>query len=79
MLLGDWDFNGIVTIQSGEPFTVNEGGNECGTFIAQCRPDQIGDANLPKSQRTVQHWFNTAAFVIQSTPRYGTASRDSER
>jgi hypothetical protein len=78
-LLGDWDFNGIVTIQSGEPFTVNEAGNECGTFIAQCRPNQIADGNLPKSQRTVQHWFNTAAFVIQSTPSYGTASRDDVR
>ena len=78
-LVGDWDFNGIVTIQTGEPFTVNESGNECGTFIAQCRPDQIGNPNLPRGQRTVQQWFNIAAFAIQSTPRYGTAGRDTVR
>jgi hypothetical protein len=32
------------------------------------RPNLIGDPNLPRSQRTVEKWFNTAAFQIQ--PQY---------
>jgi hypothetical protein len=28
------------------------------------RPDIVADANLPKDQRTLQRWFNTAAFTL---------------
>src|SRR5262249_3730378 len=28
------------------------------------RPDRIGDGNLPGSQRTIDHWFDTSAFRV---------------
>jgi len=41
------------------------------------RADAIFPANLPKSERTIQKWFNTAAFVKPDTNRYGTAGRNT--
>ena len=77
----DWDWSGITTIQSGVPLTVNEEGNQCGSFIgSQCRPDQIlPNPNFSHGTGSVQEWFNTAAFAIQPTVRDGTAGRDSVR
>jgi len=37
------------------------------------RPNLIGDPELPKSERTLQRWFNTAAFVAQSQFTAGSA------
>jgi len=77
----DWDFSGITTIQSGQPFTINLENNECGNFIpAACRPDQlVKNPNFSHGQGTVNEWFNTAAFAIQKTVRYGTAGFDGVR
>lgn len=39
------------------------------------RPDQIGDPNLPSSQRSVTGWFDTGAFTAPQTGQYGTAAK----
>jgi hypothetical protein len=45
---------------SGVPGTVTVGSTIPG---GDARPDLVGNPNLPASERTPDHWFNTDAFV----------------
>jgi outer membrane receptor protein involved in Fe transport len=66
-VFGNWQFNGIVTLMSGTPFTVFDPSDvslqgsapEISGFSSN-RPNLIGDPN--SGPRTPQEWFNTAAF-----------------
>ncbi len=65
--LGNWQFNGIFTAQSGTPFTVFDSTDvslqgsapEISGFSSN-RPNLVGNPN--NGPRTPQEWFNTAAF-----------------
>lgn len=61
LILGGWQVGGILNLLGGTPDshsfnqdTTNVGGAN--------RGDVIGDINLPKSQRTIDRWFNTDAI-----------------
>jgi hypothetical protein len=74
--LGGWQLSGIFTAQSGTPFSALM---SCADINAQgnnCRPNRISSGALPSSQQSINEWFNTAAFVIPSTPEYGDAGRN---
>jgi Carboxypeptidase regulatory-like domain len=78
-LLGNWQMGGIITHQSGNPFTVNLAGERSNNglgFIGYARPNLVGDPNLPNDQRTTDRWFNTDAFTLQPTGFLGTAGRN---
>jgi hypothetical protein len=81
-LLADWQVNGIVTVQSGRPFTVallqeldnsNTGRTNLG-FGANDRPTVTGDPSV--SDPTSQRWFNTAAFSLPAYGTFGNAGRN---
>ena len=76
-VLGHWRVNGIVTLQSGAPFTVNivEDRANIGAGPAQ-RPNLTGDPNLPRGQRSFEQWFNTSAFSRQDPLTFGSAPRN---
>jgi len=76
-VFGNWSVNGIMTLQSGAPFTVNviEDRANIGAGPAQ-RPDVIGDPNLPSGQRSVDRWFNTDAFMLQAPFTFGNSGRN---
>ncbi len=74
--LGGWQLSGILTAQSGTPFSVLM---NCADINAQgdnCRPNRISSGVLPSGQQSINRWFNTSAFVIPSTPEYGDAGRN---
>ena len=74
-VLGGWQVNASAFWQSGLPFDVtnqNAAVNNGGTD----RPNLVGDPNLPKSERTVDRWFNTAAFERQAAFTAGDAPRN---
>jgi hypothetical protein len=66
-VLGNWQFNGIVTLQSGTPFTVFDSTDvslqgqapEISGFSSN-RPNLIANPN--NGPRTPQEWFNKKAF-----------------
>jgi len=81
-LLGGWETLGIVTLQSGRPFTValpseidNSGtGRSILGFGANDRPNLVGNPEL--SNPTTLQWFNTAAFEFPFPGTFGNAGRN---
>lgn len=68
LLLGDWQVSGIHVIQSGLPLTATLGGSSVLSLGSDrvVRPNLVGNPELPRSQRTVERWFNTDAFAVLS-------------
>lgn len=67
--LSSWEASGITRFQSGNQFTVT--GN---TAIGTRRADYLGgEIELPSDERSVNRWFNTAAFAAAPESRRGTA------
>ncbi len=89
-LLHNWQAGGIVTAQTGSPFTVVLGGapaSSAAAFGNPARPDLVGNpfqpgpvaANpgcpAPSQVRTPQSWFNPCAFVSPAGA-FGTEGRN---
>jgi hypothetical protein len=77
LLLGGWQVTGIHALQSGLGLTATLGGSTVLSLGGErrARPNLVGDPVLPESERTLQRWFNTAAFAAFSpAPQaFGTA------
>jgi hypothetical protein len=81
-LLNGWETYGIVTLQTGRPFTVallseidNSGtGRSILGFGANDRPNLVGNPELSNS--TTLQWFNTAAFAFPPPGTFGNAGRN---
>jgi hypothetical protein len=70
-VLGGWEVDGIVTLATGNPFsvTLNSGVN----FGAPSWPNRIGPGTL--SHKTPQAWFNVKDFVAPPYNTYGNSAR----
>ena len=81
-VLRGWETYGIVTLQTGRPFTVallpeidNSGtGRSILGFGANDRPNLVGNPEL--SNPTTLQWFNTAAFAFSPPGTFGNAGRN---
>ncbi len=77
-MMGGWKLTATLLAQTGHFLTprysrgdpANVGIN-CGSFT--CRPDRLSDGNLPKRDRSIEGWFDTAAFVPPPNGRFGNA------
>ncbi len=76
LLLGGWDVSSIVSTQTGLPIDVRTQTTRTFSFNNQNRPDRIANGNLPEVQRTVDRWFDTAAFVNPADFRLGNSGRN---
>ena len=66
----------LETLQSGPPFTVITTANTTNAFPAgPLRPNLVGDPELPSSERTLNRWFNTAAFANPAAFTFGNSPR----
>jgi len=75
-ILGGWRFSALETLQSGPPFTVITAANTTNAFPSGAlRPNLVGSPELPSSERTLSHWFNTAAFVNPANFTFGNSPR----
>ena len=66
--LSDWQVNAAAAWQSGVAFTIVNAASRTNTGAAgggvgPDRPILTGNPVLPKSQQTIQRWFNTDAFT----------------
>jgi len=72
-LLGGWEAAGIVTLQSGAPFTIGLGRDRANVG-ASGRPDRIGSGKL--DHPTLARWFDTTAFVMPPLYSFGNSGRN---
>jgi len=71
-LVAGWQVIVSAFWQSGRPWGVTNATERANTGGGD-RPNLVGDPILPESERTVQRWFNTAAFDAQSQFTLGNA------
>ncbi|MEW5978797.1 MAG: carboxypeptidase regulatory-like domain-containing protein [Acidobacteriota bacterium] len=74
-LLGGWELAGIVTLQSGAPFTITSGRDRAniGTSSSQ-RPNRMLAGKLDRP--TLNRWFDTTAFVLNDQFTFGNSGRN---
>jgi hypothetical protein len=76
-LLGGWQMNGILTLQSGLPFSVFATSNAaCGCSSGEFRAELIGNPLPPGFQQNIDHWFDPAAFSDPPPEQYGNSGRN---
>jgi hypothetical protein len=74
-LLRGWRINAITILSTGIPFTITNGAARANTGTAD-RPNFVGDP-FSGFTRTVQKWFNTAAFAPQPLYTFGNVGRNT--
>jgi hypothetical protein len=80
-LIGGWQWNGIVTVQDGFPFTPLAGSNTSGTGdanqsdVPNWNPDFRGKVILGKPDQ----WYDPRAFVLPTQGTFGNVARGSLR
>ena len=88
LLIGGWTMSSVLVAQTGQFFNpVFSGFDVSNTNLTgNQRPDRAGNGNLPVSQRTVNRWFDSAAFIVpgdvtgdgrpdQNVGRFGNSGR----
>ena len=76
--MGGWSLRGILTGQSGFPFTPLVGSNQSNNGDSR-NPDRVSiNPNFTGSMinGNVDQWFNPAAFLLPPSGTYGNAGRD---
>jgi hypothetical protein len=84
-ILGGWQVGGVLTLQSGLPFSPNclsEGAFQNGWALGDdpmaCFPNATGiSPNNGVGIHTQKDWFNTATFVNQAPSSAGNVGRDT--
>ena len=66
---GSWQLSGIIRLQTGENYNITGS-----TFIGTRRADYVGgNVLVPSSQRNINNWINTSAFVTAGASHFGTS------
>ncbi|MBM3740914.1 MAG: hypothetical protein FJW39_34660 [Acidobacteria bacterium] len=75
-IIGNWNVSGIWSLSTGEHFTATAAAavsNSAGG--GGDRPNRITDGNLPESSRTIDRWFDLAAFAPAAQFTFGNSGR----
>jgi hypothetical protein len=70
-ILGGWGVGGILTLQSGAPFTVTTQVNTVYSAAGALRANVSSNPNLPSDQRTLSRWFDTSVFSQPAAATFG--------
>jgi hypothetical protein len=75
-IIGGWEIGGIAVMQSGLPFTVTVPGSPSNTG-ASSRPNAVAGANPYPANRSIDLWFDPAAFSTPPAFTWGTLGRNT--
>ena len=73
-VIGHWKISTVAQFQIGYPYFITQA-NQLGIFSGGQYVTKTGDPNISRGSRTIQHWFNTAAFAITPPNTLGNAPR----
>jgi hypothetical protein len=76
-VLNGWQVNGILTAQSGLPFSVYATSSaECGCSSGGLRAELIGNPFPAGFHQSINEWFDPAAFADPAPQQYGNSGRN---
>jgi hypothetical protein len=75
LVLGGWEASAILTAQGGFPLTPGYAIDSCVCGNNFNTANVLRNPNLPDSERTVNRWFDTAAFAAPAQFTIGNAGR----
>jgi hypothetical protein len=81
-IVGGWRLAAINTMLSGQPVNITYTPSTAAAVTSGLlmRPNLVGDPLMPADQRTVQHYFNPAAFAVPDISQpFGSAGRNVVR
>ncbi len=78
-LLRHWQLSGLITLQDGTPLNPFYIATDFANTGTPNRPNIVlgQSISLPASQRSLEHWFNTAAFTNPAPFTFGDAGRNT--
>ncbi len=79
LLIGGWQVNGILTFQTGFPFSIAADDLQFANQGFAQRADIVGDPYPSGFHKSRTQWFNTAAYVNPGLGAYGNSARNSLR
>jgi outer membrane receptor protein involved in Fe transport len=78
-VLGGWQLSGIVSLQSGEPFSIYSNVDNARSGTSNQRADMIGNPYLAGNRSRgaeVAEWLNPAAFTVNALGTFGNSGRN---
>ncbi len=78
-LANNWQVNGILTLDTGYPFTVVSGSDRSLSGIGNDYADVVGNPTRPAGANRIQEWFNVDAFKPAATGTFGDEHRNQLR
>jgi hypothetical protein len=75
-VLGGWQMSGIVSANSGAPFSVYVPFDNANTGTGGQHADQVGNPLPSGFQQTRAHWYSGAAFAVPAQFTFGNAGRN---
>ncbi len=76
LLIGGWQANGIVTLQSGYPFNVTVPGDPANTGLGNQRPNLVHSATANCGDGHLTNCIDASAFALPTPYTYGNAGRN---
>jgi len=79
-VVGGWQLNGILVLQTGAPLTATTGFDNSFSGIGGDRVDVVGNPSLPSGRShfdAIRKWFNTAALTANAPGTFGTLGRNT--
>ena len=74
-VVGGWEISGIMSMQTGRPFTVLVSTDNANVLGNVDRPNVIGNTNA--GPHTVQQWINVNAFQLAPAGTFGNEGRNA--
>jgi hypothetical protein len=78
-LISNWSVNGILTLNSGRPFTASASNNTSTGSGSNFRADCVGDPLPSGFNQTLDRWFDTSAFAQPAAFRFGNCGYNTLR
>ncbi|MBI2686031.1 MAG: TonB-dependent receptor [Acidobacteria bacterium] len=75
-VLGGWQINNILTLQSGLPFTPVMQTSTLNTGTGSQFPNRIGSGVLPSGERSIDRWYDVTAFAPPGNFTFGNSGRN---